>query len=105
AGGQALWPTTAAALHASLPQAVQERTILASDWASAGFDAVLHSGAEDTLRSLQQELAQRPGPLLGLAAVHGPAAAPAALLRLLLERAVSINTTAAGGNASLMTMA
>ncbi|PWW48936.1 L-proline dehydrogenase /delta-1-pyrroline-5-carboxylate dehydrogenase [Melaminivora alkalimesophila] len=107
AGSEALWSMEAGGLHASLPPAVRERIALEADWrtASLSFDAVLHSGPEDALRALAGELARRPGPLLALAVVQpGLEDAPTALLRLVRERAVSINTTAAGGNASLMTM-
>ncbi|MEG2048162.1 MAG: hypothetical protein RR100_15030, partial [Comamonas sp.] len=51
-----------------------------------------------------QTLAQRSGPLVGCCHL-ADATAPVPLERLLLERAVSVNTAAAGGNASLMTMA
>ncbi len=111
AGAQALWPASAQALRASLPAQVQERIVLAADWQDADFAAVLHAGSAAALLDLQGRLAQRPGALVGLAALAGegsagdPAQACAALLRLVLERSISINTTAAGGNASLMTMA
>ncbi|WP_313078802.1 trifunctional transcriptional regulator/proline dehydrogenase/L-glutamate gamma-semialdehyde dehydrogenase [Pulveribacter sp.] len=105
AGSQAIWPASAGALRATLPAAVQERIILAADAMAADFDAALHGTHTDSLLTIQQQLAERPGALLGLATVRNEDQALAALLRLVLERAVSINTTAAGGNASLMTMA
>ena len=61
----------------------------------------------DALRALNQRIAQRAGPIL---AVHGltsdalAAGAAYAPERLLAERSVSVNTAAAGGNASLMTI-
>ncbi|AVP58155.1 trifunctional transcriptional regulator/proline dehydrogenase/L-glutamate gamma-semialdehyde dehydrogenase [Pulveribacter suum] len=105
AGSQVLWPASAVALRARLPAAVQERMILAADPLAADFDAALQDGDAESLRAIQMQLAERPGALVGLAAVRSEEEAVAALLRLILERAVSINTTAAGGNASLMTMA
>ncbi|WP_312759923.1 L-glutamate gamma-semialdehyde dehydrogenase, partial [Pulveribacter sp.] len=105
AGSQAIWPASAGALRATLPAAVQERIILAADAMAADFDAALHGTPTESLLTIQQQLAERPGALLGLATVRNEDQALAALLRLVLERAVSINTTAAGGNASLMTMA
>ena len=108
AGSQALWPASAAALRARLPHAVQERVILLANWQQADFAAVLHGGSAAALLNLQRILTQRPGALTGLAALNADASrknACAALLRLVLERSTSINTTAAGGNASLMTLA
>ena len=73
----------------------------------ADFQAVLFEGDGDALRALNQRIAQRAGPIL---AVHGltsdalAAGAAYAPERLLAERSVSVNTAAAGGNASLMTI-
>jgi RHH-type proline utilization regulon transcriptional repressor/proline dehydrogenase/delta 1-pyrroline-5-carboxylate dehydrogenase len=48
-------------------------------------------------------MARRPGPIVGVTGLAaGAAAVP--LERLVIERALSVNTAAAGGNASLMTM-
>ena len=72
----------------------------------ADFQAVLFEGM-GALRALNQRIAQRAGPIL---AVHGltsdalAAGAAYAPERLLAERSVSVNTAAAGGNASLMTI-
>ncbi|CFW50074.1 bifunctional proline oxidoreductase/transcriptional repressor [Bordetella pertussis] len=52
-------------------------------------------------------IAQRPGPLVsvhGLSADALAAGASYAPDRLLAERSISVNTAAAGGNASLMTI-
>ena len=49
-------------------------------------------------------LASRAGPVISLTAMP-PGTAQVPLERLLIERATSTNTAAAGGNASLMTMA
>jgi RHH-type proline utilization regulon transcriptional repressor/proline dehydrogenase/delta 1-pyrroline-5-carboxylate dehydrogenase len=51
---------------------------------------------------LQMTLAARPGAIVGI--VDTQALEPVALWRLVAERAVCVNTTAAGGNASLMTL-
>ncbi|WP_313076979.1 trifunctional transcriptional regulator/proline dehydrogenase/L-glutamate gamma-semialdehyde dehydrogenase [Melaminivora sp.] len=104
AGSQALWPSSAQALASGLPGPVRERIALTQDWERESFDAVLHGGDASAALALQQTLAARPGALLALAALREPGQAPAALLRLVRERATSINTTAAGGNASLMAM-
>ncbi|MHA6298216.1 bifunctional proline dehydrogenase/L-glutamate gamma-semialdehyde dehydrogenase PutA [Devosia sp. CAU 1758] len=62
----------------------------------AGFDAIAWFGDTGQLKSIRQALSQRDGALLPI--VTGPHE----IGRLLLERHVCIDTTAAGGNASLM---
>jgi RHH-type proline utilization regulon transcriptional repressor/proline dehydrogenase/delta 1-pyrroline-5-carboxylate dehydrogenase len=109
-GAQALWPDTTAnkGLLSRLPQAVQSRVRLAANWqdaqaADAAFDAVLHHGDSDQLRTVCEQVAQRPGPIVGVQGLaHGEP--NVALERLLIERSLSVNTAAAGGNASLMTI-
>ncbi|MEQ1771730.1 MAG: aldehyde dehydrogenase family protein, partial [Devosia sp.] len=64
-----------------------------------GFDAVAWFGDHKVLRDIRVALSQRSGPLLPLLASPGDAG------RLQLERQVCIDTTAAGGNASLMAQA
>ncbi|WP_413728528.1 trifunctional transcriptional regulator/proline dehydrogenase/L-glutamate gamma-semialdehyde dehydrogenase [Sodalis sp. RH19] len=106
-GSQALWqdgPETRV-LYDGLPEAAQARIVLHDDWLKAAdpFDAVLFHGDSDRLLALCGTLARRPGPIIQ---VHGYARGETAILleRLLVERSVSINTAAAGGNASLMTI-
>jgi RHH-type proline utilization regulon transcriptional repressor/proline dehydrogenase/delta 1-pyrroline-5-carboxylate dehydrogenase len=53
---------------------------------------------------MAQQLAAQDGPIIGLTALP-PGASPVPLAPLLSERSVSTNTAAAGGNASLMTLA
>ena len=67
------------------------------------FDAVLHHGDSDQLRAVCQQVAQRGGAIVG---VHGMSQGETAIAleRLVIERALSVNTAAAGGNASLMTI-
>jgi RHH-type proline utilization regulon transcriptional repressor/proline dehydrogenase/delta 1-pyrroline-5-carboxylate dehydrogenase len=106
-GAQALWPDTpiAKSLLARLPVAVQSRVRVVSDWKASDivFDAVLHHGDSDQLRTVCELVATRPGPIVG---VQGLAQGEPniALERLLIERSLSVNTAAAGGNASLMTI-
>jgi len=65
----------------------------------AGFDALALQGAAEGVRLLRQALAGRDGPILPLVfSTRDPE-------RLLVERAVSIDTTAAGGNAALLAAA
>ena len=108
-GGKAVWPAEHAALAARLPGLVTHELVLVIAWAQAlaenrlRADAVLHAGGPESLRALQQRLQARAGPLL--AVVHmdsDDASVP--LERLLVERVVSTNTAAAGGNAALMAL-
>ena len=106
-GSRALWPEGEpnSALLARLPHTLRERIGRVSDWKNdeAGFDAVLHHGDGDHLREVCREVAQREGAIIGVTGLqHDETAVP--LERLLIERALSINTAAAGGNASLMTI-
>ena len=66
------------------------------------FDQVLFHGSAQRLIELRNELAQRPGPIVGVEGLRP--GEPVPLERLVVERALSINTAAAGGNASLMTI-
>ncbi len=107
-GCRVIWPSNAStrALHASLPLDVQEAIALASDWSAPGveFDVALHQGSQADLLAVAARLAEREGPIVNLrrfAADGGEVPLEA----LVLERAVSTNTAAAGGNASLMTIA
>ena len=104
-GARAVWPAEHQASWERLPDAVKERVSLAQDWqgGTVDFDAVLHHGTAEQRRAVALFLATRPGPIIGLTALpSGSAAIP--LERLLIERSLSINTAAAGGNASLMTI-
>ena len=64
---------------------------------------MLYHGDTDQLLKVSQRLSQRSGPIIGVQGMmSGDTDIP--LERLLIERALSINTAAAGGNASLMTI-
>ncbi|HZI82479.1 MAG TPA: bifunctional proline dehydrogenase/L-glutamate gamma-semialdehyde dehydrogenase PutA, partial [Casimicrobiaceae bacterium] len=75
----------------------------APDVLAAAPDAVLFAGSEDDARELRRALAARDGALVPLVRVDPDH--PGDALRLLHERTVSINTTASGGNASLLSLA
>ncbi|WP_080773838.1 trifunctional transcriptional regulator/proline dehydrogenase/L-glutamate gamma-semialdehyde dehydrogenase, partial [Ralstonia solanacearum] len=95
-------PAIAEVLRA-LPSAVQSRVRVVASLEDAAFDAVLHHGDSDHLRALCEGLARRAGPIVGVQGLpHGGQGL--ALERLLIERSLSVNTAAAGGNASLMTI-
>jgi len=64
-----------------------------------GIAAVACGAEHDVLRAMREALARRPGPILPLIAE------PAAVERYVLERHVCVDTTAAGGNASLLAQA
>lgn len=73
---------------------------MASDLAAlngaARVDAVMATGTTDNLRPVRQALAARPGPIVPLLT------SPADICGLISERTLCIDTTAAGGNASLL---
>ena len=106
-GGRSIWPEGALHrdLYQQLPAQVQARIdfIALQNIASEEMDAVIFHGDSDKLRELCEDIARREGaiiPLLGFA--RGETDIP--LERLYIERSLSINTAAAGGNASLMTI-
>ncbi len=104
-GGRALWPRTAAALLDRLPAEVRRAVTLVDDGLgpSQPLETVLLHGSPDDLAALQQRLAARPGPVVGVERL-APGDAEVPLERLVRERSISLNTAAAGGNASLMTL-
>ncbi|WNK45752.1 trifunctional transcriptional regulator/proline dehydrogenase/L-glutamate gamma-semialdehyde dehydrogenase [Pantoea agglomerans] len=104
-GSKALWQDDELhrTLLASLPDAVKARITLPRDPLAAEFDAVIYHGDADQLRTLCEQIAAREGAIVS---VQGFARGETNLLleRLLIERSLSVNTAAAGGNASLMTI-
>ena len=64
---------------------------------------MLHHGDAPAPQAVCSALARRAGPIVGVTALQ-PGAVDIPLERLLIERALSVNTAAAGGNASLMTI-
>jgi len=85
-----------------LPIEVKDRIrfVGSADVAQCDFGiALLETGLKGALRS---QLAARPDAIVGIVDTDGQA--PVDLWRLVAERALCVNTTAAGGNASLMTL-
>jgi RHH-type proline utilization regulon transcriptional repressor/proline dehydrogenase/delta 1-pyrroline-5-carboxylate dehydrogenase len=85
-----------------LPAEVKQHLRFIGEAELDGIDihmAMVESGMKG---GLQQKLAARPGAIVGI--VDTKADEAVALWRLVAERAVCVNTTAAGGNASLMTL-
>ena len=101
-GNRLLLPDCAEAdaLLAELPTEVRDRVCSAADWFEQSFAALLFDGSDADADDWRRRLAEREGPLVPLlrASPHY------AMSRLVHERTLSINTTAAGGNASLMAM-
>ncbi|KAF1019286.1 MAG: Bifunctional protein PutA [Paracidovorax wautersii] len=107
-GSRAIWPAQeplTAALYRRLPPAVQAHVTLASSAASVSIDAVLHHGDAASLRQTLADVATWPGPIVGVSSQPAGGTEPVPLERLAIERVASVNTAAAGGNATLMTLA
>ena len=104
-GAHAVWPAEARALAERLPLDVRACITLAQDWQQAAvpMDVVLHHGDAAACTAVAATLARRTGAIVGLVGLRsGDTQVP--LERLVVERSLSINTAAAGGNASLMTL-
>lgn len=101
----AIWPDDpdTRALYARLPDTVRARVSCVQEWSAAAYDVVLLHGDVEQLRAVQQQCASRPGPIIHVQRC-APGADDFALEHLVHERVLSINTAAAGGNASLMTI-
>ncbi len=104
-GGRALWPAAAAPLLQRLPPPLREPVSLVADWTAdeVAFDAVLYHGDAGGLNEITARLAERRGPIVGVERL-APGDTAVLLERLMIERSVSVNTAAAGGNATLMTL-
>jgi Delta 1-pyrroline-5-carboxylate dehydrogenase len=87
----------------SLPADLQRSIHIIEGIEQGEYDAVLHHGSVDALKSLQLAVAKRKGAIVSIThlAEHD---LNIPIERLVIERAISINTAAAGGNASLMMM-
>jgi RHH-type proline utilization regulon transcriptional repressor/proline dehydrogenase/delta 1-pyrroline-5-carboxylate dehydrogenase len=98
-----LTPSSATHLPASMPaQVLQRFDVIARHEDCAVLALVLYdAGAPHCVQQLAS-LAQRDGAIVAGVATRGNDAV--ALWRLVAERALCVNTTAAGGNASLMAM-
>ncbi|MBS1133932.1 MAG: delta-pyrroline-5-carboxylate dehydrogenase, partial [Burkholderiaceae bacterium] len=108
AGSRAVWPDDALSrrVRDELPADLRQCITLAVDPVAAEIDIALLQAPPEQVRDWSRRLAQRPGAIV---TVHACApgtrdrdAYPLALL--MAERTVSVNTAAAGGNASLMTI-
>jgi RHH-type proline utilization regulon transcriptional repressor/proline dehydrogenase/delta 1-pyrroline-5-carboxylate dehydrogenase len=86
-------------MQADVP-AGSDRVTTVPDLRQAACDAVLFDGDASDLTALCQTMAARPGPIIPVHVAQPDGSYP--LEWLVQERSVSINTTAAGGNAHLM---
>lgn len=105
-GCKAVWPHSQMPLHALLPTPVQAHISIENiDLRNSEFpiDVVLHHGSPEALTAVCQQLAQRSGAIVNVVGLS-PGSLAIPLERLLAERVLTVNTAAAGGNASLMTM-
>jgi RHH-type proline utilization regulon transcriptional repressor/proline dehydrogenase/delta 1-pyrroline-5-carboxylate dehydrogenase len=101
----ALYGPPAAALVAWLPRALQGDVVPVA--AANRVDAVLTDREGQALVELLAAVAARPGPIVGVFRYSAEAfrrGDPPPLDFLVNERSICINTTAAGGNATLMTI-
>ncbi|MGC4059704.1 MAG: trifunctional transcriptional regulator/proline dehydrogenase/L-glutamate gamma-semialdehyde dehydrogenase [Aquabacterium sp.] len=105
----ALWRASPARepLLLQLPPELRERIHTIDDIDAAAWDAVLMHGAADEVTAMNVRLARRDGPIVQMQALPTGWRQPGAfaLTALFTEQCVSTNTAAAGGNASLMTLA
>ncbi|MDX9884715.1 trifunctional transcriptional regulator/proline dehydrogenase/L-glutamate gamma-semialdehyde dehydrogenase [Thauera sp.] len=87
-------------VQAALPEALRARVAVDSAWLDKALGAVLFDGSDAEADALRVRVAARSGPVLQLL----QPCPDYDLSRLVHERTLSINTAAAGGNASLMAM-
>ena len=87
-------------VRAALPEALRGQVAVDAAWFDKALGAVLFDGDDAEADALQQRIAARSGPILQLLRPTPDYD----LGRLVHERTLSINTAAAGGNASLMAM-
>ena len=98
-GDTALLATSAAADRVCA--ALGAGCVTVADPLAAAPDAVLFAGADDERAALRKRLAAQEGPLIPLIVPRNGVYDAA---RLVSERTVTINTTASGGNASLLSL-
>jgi RHH-type proline utilization regulon transcriptional repressor/proline dehydrogenase/delta 1-pyrroline-5-carboxylate dehydrogenase len=98
ATGNVALPAGPAAASNAQRNAMQDAMRNAAD---EPFDVALYEGDEAGLLALQQRLARQPGPIVPVLTALDGVYAPVMLVH---ERCVCVNTAAAGGNASLMSV-
>lgn len=106
-GCHVLWPNAELQhrLYQQLPASIQQQITFDVDWVKTEkeYDAVIFHGEPEQLKQCCQHIAQRTGPIVSVQGLER-GATNIRIELLLTERCISINTTAAGGNASLMNL-
>ena len=102
-GGQVVLDKAAGPLWARLPEAVRAVAAAPAGDVPAGVDAALIHDSPAGIVAFARQLADREGPIVGLTALS-PGCAEVPLERLVVERSISLNTAASGGNPGLMMM-
>ena len=92
------------ALLAELPATLRGRVAVVADVGDRAVDAALIDADPARVAAWSRRLAERDGPIVALHVLPAAADRPFELERLQVERTLSVNTAAAGGNASLMTI-
>jgi RHH-type proline utilization regulon transcriptional repressor/proline dehydrogenase/delta 1-pyrroline-5-carboxylate dehydrogenase len=91
-----------------MPQVLRNDVMQVENRTALPCTVALFEGDRDALRDLNRELAGRDGPIIPVFGVESDALAAGRedfpLVWLLRETSISINTAAAGGNTSLMTI-
>jgi RHH-type proline utilization regulon transcriptional repressor/proline dehydrogenase/delta 1-pyrroline-5-carboxylate dehydrogenase len=102
---RAILPVASEQILHDMPVEVRGCVSVAKDWSAdeVTFDAVLLHADANELTRVRQQLARRRGPIVAVERMN-PGEVRVPLDRLIVERALSVNTAAAGGNASLMTI-
>ncbi|HTR12810.1 MAG TPA: trifunctional transcriptional regulator/proline dehydrogenase/L-glutamate gamma-semialdehyde dehydrogenase, partial [Roseiarcus sp.] len=108
AGNDAVGATSFSSALKGLPGEFARRVMLVTDPLEApDLAGALFEGGPDALAAAMRKLAERPGPIVRLQALTPERLAAGedfSLADLVEEIAVATNTSAAGGNASLMTI-
>ncbi|HEV2979422.1 MAG TPA: bifunctional proline dehydrogenase/L-glutamate gamma-semialdehyde dehydrogenase PutA [Casimicrobiaceae bacterium] len=94
---------TRSAVAERVAAAMGGRCQIVPDALEAAPDAVLFAGAAQRAQEIRQALAARDGPIVPM--LHVDRDRPGEPMRLVWERTLTINTTASGGNASLLSLA
>ncbi len=102
-GCRAVWSAELQSLKESLPSLVQASIDIQTDLQSAPADIALVHADQATCLQIAADIASRTSSIVTLTALP-PGEQLIPLARLVTERSISINTAAAGGNASLMTL-
>jgi len=90
------------ALAQKVATAFDGRCRIVDDALATAPDAVLFAGADERALAIRQALAASDGPIVPL--LHVDAEQPGEAMRLVRECTVTVNTTASGGNATLLSL-